>query len=74
MTIGNQNLMRTHIYEKEHHGILTGSPITDIKITLVTGRAHNKHTSGGDFREATFRALRHTRARNAWGGPNACRP
>ncbi|WP_035288968.1 TetM/TetW/TetO/TetS family tetracycline resistance ribosomal protection protein [Clostridium sp. KNHs214] len=58
LTIGNQNLVRTHIYEKEHHGILTGSPITDLKITLLTGRAHNKHTSGGDFREATFRALR----------------
>lgn len=58
LTIGNQNLVRTHIYEREHHGILTGSPITDLKITLITGRAHNKHTSGGDFREATFRALR----------------
>lgn len=59
LTIGNQNLVRTHIYEREHHGILTGSSITDLKITLLTGRAHNKHTSGGDFREATFRALRH---------------
>lgn len=58
LTIGNQNLVRTHIYEREHHGILTGYPITDLKITLLTGRAHNKHTSGGDFREATFRALR----------------
>lgn len=58
LTIGNQNLVHTHIYEREHHGILTGSPITDLKITLLTGRAHNKHTSGGDFREATFRALR----------------
>ncbi len=58
LTIGNQNLIRTHIYEREHHGILTGSPVTDLKITLLTGRAHNKHTSGGDFREATFRALR----------------
>ena len=58
LTIGNQNLVKTHIFEKDHHGILTGSPITDIKITLLTGRAHNKHTSGGDFREATFRALR----------------
>ncbi|WP_010233058.1 GTP-binding protein [Clostridium arbusti] len=58
LTIGNQNLVCTHIYEREHHGILTGSPITDLKITLITGRAHNKHTSGGDFREATFRALR----------------
>lgn len=58
LTIGNQNLVRTHIYEREHHGIVTGSPITDLKITLLTGRAHNKHTSGGDFREATLRALR----------------
>ena len=58
LTIGNQNLVRTHIYEREHHGILTGSPVTDLKITLLTGRAHNKHTSGGDFREATFRAIR----------------
>lgn len=58
LTVGNQNLVKTHISEKDHHGILTGSPITDIKITLLTGRAHNKHTSGGDFREATFRALR----------------
>ncbi|OFI06604.1 tetracycline resistance protein TetM [Clostridium acetireducens DSM 10703] len=58
LTIGNQNLVRTHIYEREHRGILTGSPITDLKITLLTGRAHNKHTTGGDFREATFRALR----------------
>jgi translation elongation factor EF-G len=58
LTVGNQNLIKTHIFEREHHGILTGSPITDIKITLLTGRAHNKHTGGGDFREATFRALR----------------
>lgn len=53
-----QNLIRSHIYEKEHHGILTGSAVTDIKITLLTGRAHQKHTSGGDFREAALRALR----------------
>jgi translation elongation factor EF-G len=58
LTIGNQNLIRTNIYEREHHGILTGSPVTDLKITLLTGRAHIKHTSGGDFREATLRALR----------------
>lgn len=58
LTIGNQNLIRHHIFEKEHHGLLTGSPITDLKITLINGRAHNKHTSGGDFREATYRALR----------------
>lgn len=58
LTFGNQNLIRTHIFERDHHGLLTGSPITDVKVTLLTGRAHNKHTSGGDFREATFRALR----------------
>lgn len=58
LTTGNQNLIKTHIFEREHHGLLTGSPITDIKFTLLTGRAHNKHTEGGDFREATFRAIR----------------
>ncbi|WP_459476333.1 GTP-binding protein [Clostridium saccharoperbutylacetonicum] len=58
LTFGNQNLVKTHIFERDHHGILTGSPLIDIKITLLTGRAHNKHTCGGDFREATFRALR----------------
>lgn len=55
---GHQNLVKKHIFEREHKGILTGSPITDIKITLLTGRAHNKHTEGGDFREATYRAIR----------------
>jgi len=55
---GNQNLIAQHIFEKEHHGLLTGSPLTDVKVTLLTGRSHIKHTSGGDFREATFRALR----------------
>lgn len=55
---GHQNLIKKHIFEREHKGILTGSPITDIKITLLTGRAHNKHTEGGDFREATYRAIR----------------
>lgn len=58
LTTGHQNLIKTHIYECEHNGILTGSPVTDLEITLLTGRAHNKHTSGGDFREATKRALR----------------
>lgn len=58
LSIGNQNLIHHHLYEKEHHGLLTGSSLTDVKITLLTGRAHNKHTSGGDFREATYRALR----------------
>ena len=53
-----QRLMLTHLAEKEHLGVLTGSPITDIKITLVAGRAHVKHTEGGDFRQATYRAVR----------------
>ncbi|MEK3884378.1 translation factor GTPase family protein [Paenibacillus sp. PL2-23] len=53
-----QNLIRTHLYEREHHGLLTGKPITDVKITLLRGAAHNEHTHGGDFREASFRALR----------------
>lgn len=58
LTTGHQNLIKTHIFERDHHGLLTGSPITDIKFILLTGRAHNKHTEGGDFREATFRAIR----------------
>ena len=58
LNLGHQNLIKTHIFEREHHGLLTGSPLTDLKITLLTGRDHNKHTSGGDFRQATFRALR----------------
>lgn len=54
-----QRLVLTHLAEKTHAGVLTGSAITDIKITLVAGRAHKKHTEGGDFREATYRAVRH---------------
>ena len=54
-----QRLILTHLEEKTHVGVLTGSPITDVKITLVAGRAHKKHTEGGDFREATYRAVRH---------------
>ena len=54
-----QRLILTHLGEKEHLGVLTGSPITDLKITLIAGRAHNKHTEGGDFRQATYRAVRH---------------
>ena len=54
-----QRLILTHLEEKTHIGVLTGSPITDIKITLVSGRAHKKHTEGGDFRQATYRAVRH---------------
>lgn len=53
-----QRLILTHLEEKTHLGVLTGSPITDMKITLVAGRAHEKHTEGGDFRQATYRAVR----------------
>lgn len=55
---GYQNLVGQVLTEKPHHGLLTGSPLTDLQITLITGRAHNEHTSGGDFREASLRALR----------------
>jgi ribosomal protection tetracycline resistance protein len=58
LSIGNQNLIRHHLFERDHHGLLTGSALTDVKVTLLTGRGHNEHTSGGDFREATYRALR----------------
>lgn len=58
LAIGQQNLIKKHIFEKNHKGILCGMPITDLNITLIDGRAHNKHTSGGDFREATLRAIR----------------
>ena len=53
-----QRLVLTHLGEREHRGVLTGSPITDMKITLVAGKAHLKHTEGGDFRQATYRAVR----------------
>lgn len=53
-----QRLILTHLGEKTHLGVLTGSPITDMKLTLVAGRAHLKHTEGGDFRQATYRAVR----------------
>lgn len=53
-----QRLVLTHLEEKEHVGVLTGSPVTDLKITLIAGRAHQKHTEGGDFRQATYRAVR----------------
>jgi small GTP-binding protein len=53
-----QRLIVTHLREKVHVGVLTGSPITDLRVTLVAGRAHLKHTEGGDFRQATYRALR----------------
>lgn len=54
-----QRLALTHLEEKEHKGVLTGSPITDMRITLMSGRAHLKHTEGGDFRQAVYRAVRH---------------
>lgn len=53
-----QRLILTHLAEKQHIGVLTGSPVTDMKITLTAGRAHLKHTEGGDFRQATYRAVR----------------
>lgn len=58
LPMGFQNLIGKHIMEREHHGLLTGSPLTDVKVTLLTGKTHNKHTHGGDFREAAYRALR----------------
>lgn len=53
-----QRLILTHLEEKEHVGVLTGAPVTDMRITLAAGRAHQKHTEGGDFRQATYRAVR----------------
>ena len=54
-----QRLILTHLQEKQHLGVLTGSPITDLHISILSGRAHVKHTEGGDFRQATYRAVRH---------------
>lgn len=53
-----QRLIATHVGEREHKGVLTGSGLTDVKVTILTGRAHPKHTEGGDFRQATYRAIR----------------
>ena len=53
-----QRLVLTHLEEKQHLGVLIGAPLTDMKITLIAGRAHLKHTEGGDFRQATYRAVR----------------
>ncbi len=58
LAVNYQKTIENHVFEKIHKGILTGSPITDIKIILVNGRSHIKHTEGGDFREATYRAIR----------------
>ncbi len=59
LSLNWQRLILTHLYEKDHRGTLTGALLTDTKITLVAGKAHLKHTEGGDFREATYRAVRH---------------
>lgn len=53
-----QKLIGTHVLEKPHRGVLTGSPLTDVRVTLLSGRAHLKHTEGGDFRQSTYRAIR----------------
>ncbi|MBE6041274.1 MAG: GTP-binding protein [Clostridiales bacterium] len=58
LAVNWQRLILTHIEEKEHTGVLIGAPLTDVTITLAAGRAHEKHTNGGDFREATYRAVR----------------
>lgn len=58
LDVSYQRLILTHLEEKVHRGVLTGGPITDMKITLLVGKAHLKHTEGGDFRQATYRALR----------------
>ena len=58
LEINYQRLVLTHLEEKIHKGVLTGAPVTDMKITLLVGKAHNKHTEGGDFRQATYRAVR----------------
>lgn len=53
-----QRLIETHVFERTHKGVLTGSPLTDVKVTLLSGKAHLKHTEGGDFRESVYRAIR----------------
>ncbi|MCF0259428.1 MAG: NYN domain-containing protein [Erysipelotrichaceae bacterium] len=58
LAVNWQNLIMTHLQEKKHKGVLTGSAVTDLQITLIAGKAHNKHTEGGDFRQATYRAVR----------------
>lgn len=58
LAVNYQKLIRTHVFERMHRGVLTGSELTDVKVVLVAGRAHLKHTEGGDFREATYRAIR----------------
>lgn len=58
LAVNYQNLVRTHVFERTHKGILTRSPLTDVKIVLTSGKSHLKHTEGGDFREAVYRAIR----------------
>ena len=58
LDVNYQRLVLTHLAEKQHRGVLTGAPITDMKLTLLVGKAHIKHTEGGDFRQATYRAVR----------------
>ena len=58
LTLNWQRLIRTHVFETAHRGVLIGAPLTDVRVTLLMGRAHLKHTEGGDFREATYRAIR----------------
>ncbi len=58
LSLNWQRLIMTHLQEKKHVGVLTGSELTDVRITILTGRAHEKHTEGGDFRQATYRAVR----------------
>ena len=63
-----QRLIATHVLEREHKGVLTGSPLTDVHIRVISGRSHEKHTCGGDFRQATYRAIRHGLMRAAQAG------
>lgn len=58
LAVHYQSLIRTHVFERVHRGILTGSPLTDVKVILIAGRSHLKHTEGGDFRQAVYRAIR----------------
>lgn len=58
LSVGHQNLIKKHVFERKHHGILCGFELTDLKVTLLTGKEHIKHTCGGDFRQCTYRAIR----------------
>ena len=63
-----QRLIATHVLEREHRGVLTGSPLTDVHVRVISGRSHEKHTCGGDFRQSTYRAIRHGLMRAATAG------